>query len=138
MHVSTTVFAELAFWLLIAFSGVVPPLIYWFLLSKRSIAQGTVLLFGLVLVAIAGVDVYLLQRLTSLAKLSHSLVGDAIFLSEVSLALYLLPALFGGIGINLVSHVLVTHLAAAENRFRNSHPRARISGRPEATEDVDS
>jgi len=122
MPLSAPVFAELEFWLLIAFSLVLPPAIYWFLLSRRTIAQKTVLSFGIALVAIAGLDVYLLQRLTSLAKLNPSLVGDAIFLSEVSLALYLLPAMFGGIGINLVSHVLVNHLTDAEKKFRTIHP----------------
>lgn len=121
---STTVFAEFEFWALITFSIVLPPLIYWYLLLKQSIAQSTVLLFGLSLVGIAGIDVYLLQRLTSLARLHTSIVGDAIFLSEVSLALYLLPALFGGIGINLVSHVLVNHLIAAEKKFKKTHPDA--------------
>ena len=46
------------------------------------------------------------------------------FLSEVSLALYLLPAMFGGIGINVISHVLIDHLLDAEKRFRDSHPDA--------------
>lgn len=121
MHISTTVFTQFEFWILIAFSVLLPFLIYWRLLSSRAIAQATILLFGLALVAIAGVDVYLLQRLAALAKLSPSLADDAVFLSELSLALYLLPALFGGIGINLVSHVLLKHLAAAEKRFENAH-----------------
>jgi hypothetical protein len=124
MPLSIPVFAELEFWLLIAFSLVLPPSIYWFLLSRRTIAQTTVLLFGVALVAIAGLDVYLLQRLTSLAKLNPTLVGDSIFVSEVSLALYLLPAMFGGIGINLVSHVLVNHLSDAEKKFKVTHPDA--------------
>ena len=34
-----------------------------------------------------------------------------------ALGLYLLPALFAGIGINLVSHVLIHHLVSAERRF---------------------
>jgi hypothetical protein len=91
------------------------------LMFKRSIAQGTVLFFGLTLVGIAGVDVYLLQSLAAFAKLSASFVDDAFFSSELSLALYLLPALFGGIGINLVSHVLVNHLVQAETRFKSEH-----------------
>jgi hypothetical protein len=121
---STTVFSEVEFWLLITFSFVLPVLIYWLLLSKRTIAQTTVLLLGVALVGIAGVDVYLLQTLKSMAKLSPSLVSDAIFVSEVSVALYLLPAMFGGVGINLVSHVLINHLHEAEKRFKNEHPDA--------------
>ena len=121
MHISNTIFTEAEFWALIAFSVILPFLIYWRLLSKRAIAQSTILLLGLALVAIAGVDVYLLQRLAVLVKLSRSLSDDAIFLSELSLALYFLPALFGGIGINLVSHVLLKHLAQAEKRFENAN-----------------
>ncbi|MGP1676986.1 MAG: hypothetical protein ACTS6J_07490 [Burkholderiales bacterium] len=121
---SDTVFTEVAFWLLVVFSFVLPFGIYWALLSKRSIAKRTILLFGLAIVGIAGVDVYLLQRLASLAKLSSSLIDDALFVSEISLALYFLPALFGGIGINLVSHVLISHLVQAESRFKNEHPDA--------------
>lgn len=124
MHMNTTIFTEVEFWLLITFSFVLPVWIYWLLLSKRTIAQTTVLLLGVALVGIAGVDVYLLQALKSMAKLSPSLVSDALFVSEVSVALYLLPAMFGGIGINLVSHVLINHLQAAEKRFKIEHPDA--------------
>ena len=115
---NTTVFTEMRFWLLVIFSGVLPLAIYWILLVKRAVSRTTVLLLGLSLVAIAGVDVYLLQSLATEAKLTPSLVDDAIFASEVSIALYLLPAMFGGIGINIISHVLVIHLIEAETRFK--------------------
>lgn len=119
-----TIFTEAEFWFLIVFSFVLPVCIYWLLISKRTIAQATVLLMGVALVAIAGVDVYLLQVLNTMAKLSTSLVSNALFASEVSVALYLLPAMFGGIGINLVSHVLINHLQDAERRFKAEHPDA--------------
>jgi hypothetical protein len=32
-----------------------------------------------------------------------------------------LPAVFGGIGVNLISHVLLRHLAEAEERFDREH-----------------
>lgn len=115
---TTTVFTEMRFWLLVVFSGVLPFAIYGLLLAKRAISRTTVLLLGLSLVAIAGIDVYLLQTLATQAKLTSSLVDDAIFASEVSVALYLLPAMFGGIGINVISHVLVSHLVEAETRFK--------------------
>ncbi len=123
---SATVFTELKFWLLIVFSFVLPLGIYAMLLAKRAISRYTVLVFGFTLVVIAGVDVYLLQSLAASAKLSPSVADDAVFLSEISLALYLLPAMFGGIGINLVSHVLVNHLVEAEKRFREKHPDAPL------------
>lgn len=122
MHLSTTVFTEIEFWGLIAFSVLLPFWIYWWLLSRRSISSISVFFFGIALIAIAGVDVYLLQRLSTLAKLSTSLSDDEIFSSEISLALYLLPALFGGVGINLVSHVLLKRLSIAERKFKHDHP----------------
>jgi hypothetical protein len=97
---------------------VLPFAIYWILLVKRAVSRTTVLLLGFSLVAIAGVDIYLLQSLATLAKLTASVADDAIFASEVSLALYLLPAMFGGIGINIISHVLVSHLVEAGARFK--------------------
>jgi hypothetical protein len=115
---STTIFTEIRFWLLVVFSAVLPFGIYWALLVKRAVSRTTVLLLGFSLVAIAGVDVYLLQSLAALAKVTPSIADDAVFVSEVSVALYLLPAMFGGIGINLVSHVLVSHLVEAEMRFK--------------------
>ncbi len=30
--------------------------------------------------------------------------------------------MFGGIGVNLVSHILVSHLVGAERRFAKEHP----------------
>lgn len=113
-----SVFTQLEFWLLMVFSVVFPVGIYWILLSKRVVSKTTVLIFGLVLVGMAGLDVYLLQILAGLAKVSSSLTDDALFSSAVSVALYLLPAMFGGIGINLISHVLVSHLAQAEKDLK--------------------
>ena len=120
MH--ATIFTELRFWLLIAFSVVVPTWIYVALLRKRSISRAMVLLFGFVLVLISGLDVYLLQSLANAAGSSPSLQDDKIFRSEVSLALYLFPVMFGGIGINIVSHILVSHLLDAEARFKRETP----------------
>jgi hypothetical protein len=121
---STTVFAELRFWLLVLFSIAIPCALYAALLATRSVSKMAVLLFGLTLVAIAGVDVYLLQVLSASAKLSPSLADDAIFVSEMTVAFYLLPALFAGIGINVVSHVLVQHLVQAESTYDMEHPDA--------------
>ena len=121
---SATVFTEIKFWLLIVLSIVLPLGIYAVMLAKRAISRYTVLVFGFTLVVIAGLDVYLLQSLAALAKLTASLADDAVFLSEISVALYLLPAMFAGIGINLVSHVLVQHLVEAEKRFQQKHPDA--------------
>ncbi|MBU1351388.1 MAG: hypothetical protein KKB95_05800 [Gammaproteobacteria bacterium] len=121
---SLSVFVELRFWLLVAFSLVLPTGIYGLLLATQSISRMAVLGFGIALVLIAGVDLYLLQSLATVAKNTPSLADDAVFISELSLALYILPVVFGGIGVNLISHVLLRHLTEAEKRFDREHPDA--------------
>jgi hypothetical protein len=116
---SMTVFVEVKFWLLVAFSFVVPVAVYVSLLLKRAVSPITVLVLALALVAIAGVDVYLLRSLNAMARATPSTADDVVFLSELSVSLYLLPALFAGTGINVMSHVLIRHLAEAEQRFEN-------------------
>ena len=116
-----SVFGELYFWLLVAFSVVLPAGIYIALLFKRAVSRVTILILGLTLVTVSGVDVFLLQRLESMSKLSPSLLDDAVFNSEVTIGLYLLPALFAGIGINVISHVLIRHLDHAQKTFRREH-----------------
>jgi len=119
MH--SSIFLELRFWLLLLLSIVAPMAIYYVLLVRRAVSSRTVLALGLLLALIAGVDVYLLQWLSHLAVKTASGVDDAVFVSEVRVALYVLPVLFGGIGVNLVSHVLLRHLAQAERRFDTEH-----------------
>lgn len=116
-----TVFMELQFWLLLLFSVVLPAAIYAGLLWRRVISRNTVLVFGLLLLIISGVDIYLLQVLANMAKTTASHWDNTVFLSEVSLALYLLPVTYGGIGVNLISHVLIRHLSRAERRFEQNH-----------------
>src|SRR4029077_14091704 len=103
-------------------SVVLPAAIYIALLFKRAVSRATILILGLTLVAIAGIDVFLLQRLEAMSKLSPSLLDDAVFNSEVTIGFYLLPALFAGIGIDIISHVLVRHLDKAQETFRREHP----------------
>ncbi|PTU30358.1 hypothetical protein [Stenotrophobium rhamnosiphilum] len=119
-----TIFVEVKFWLLVIFSLLAPILIYVGLLKKRAISRPTVLFFGLLLVALAGIDVYLMKSLETLARLSASLADDAIFVSEVSVALYVFPIVLGGVGVNLISHVLITHLLRAERQFDTENPRS--------------
>jgi hypothetical protein len=119
---SHTVFTELRFWLMVAVSVVLPFGIYGALLARRAVSRATVLWLGFGLVLIAGIDIHFLQSLAAAARRTPALGDDAFFASEVSLALYLLPAMFGGIGVNLVSHILVSHLVEAEQRFKEQHP----------------
>lgn len=114
-----SVFLEMRFWLLVACSVVLPVAIYWALLVRRAVSSFTVLALGVVLTLLAGVDVYLLQSLTRQAAQTASALDDAVFHSELAVALYVLPVLFGGVGVNLVSHVLLRHLGRAEGRFEH-------------------
>lgn len=116
-------FVETKFWLLVCISVLLPIVIYGVMLAKRAISRRTVLLFGVLLVFFAGVDVYFLQILASSSRETPSVLDDAIFNSELSVALYLLPALFAGVGINVISHILISHLSEAEARFKREHSR---------------
>ena len=121
--IRTSIFLQLEFFLLVAFSVVVPAVIFRVMLVKRTISRTAVLLLGLVLIAVAGIDVTLLRLLATKAAIAGTMINYNVFASEVSLGLYLLPALFAGIGINLVSHVLIHHLGSAERRFDENLPR---------------
>lgn len=115
----TTVLYEVEFFLLVLTSVLLPAGIYATLLLKRSISQWTVLVLALVLIVLSGVDLVLLQKLAEKARLSSSTFDDRLFVTELSMALYLLPAVFAGIGVNLVSHVVIRHLNRAESRFEH-------------------
>jgi hypothetical protein len=121
---TSTIFVEFRFWLLIVLSFLAPYVVYRFLYRTLSVSRVTVALFGALLLLIAGVDVYLLQVLQTMARRSASIVDDMVFVSELSVALYILPVSFAGVGINLVSHVLTEHLTKAEARYRDEHPKS--------------
>jgi len=122
MHISNSVFTEASFWLMVVVSVVLPFCIYGVMIVMQAISRRTVLVLGFSLVAIAAVNVYFLQRLATTAAVTPSLADDVLFVSELRVALYLLPALFAGLGINVISRVLTTHLAEAEKRFSEQHP----------------
>lgn len=110
-------FFQAEFFLLILFSFLIPAAIYLIMMIKHTISRMTVLLFGVTLLVLAGVDVVLLHHLANETRQTAILFTDKIFTSELSLALYLLPLVSAGIGINIVSHVLITHLNEAERNF---------------------
>ena len=58
-------------------------------------------------------------------SLGSATADDAVFVSELSFALYLFPLMFGGVGVNLISHILVSHLVGAERRFSKAHAEER-------------
>ena len=116
MNTPNHVFLEIEFLALVLFSIVLPIGIYWFLYQRASIARLSVIGFSVLLIAISGIDVFLLQTIAELSKLTTDNFDNRIFASELSIALYLLPAVFAGIAVNLLSHVLIDHLHRAESR----------------------
>lgn len=116
-----SIFVQIEFFALIVFSLILPVGIYAYMMWSKTISRVTVLLFGCALIVLSGIDVFLLQRLAVLSKNSPSLIDDRIFSSEISIALYLLPILFAGIGVNIISHVLMNHLTDAENQYDREH-----------------
>lgn len=115
-------FFESEFLALVVFSLILPVAIYGFLFKRASISRHSVIALSVTLIILAGIDVCLLQRLSDLSKTSPSMANDSLFTSGLSIALYLLPAVFAGIGINLLSHILIDHLHRAESR----HEKERI------------
>jgi hypothetical protein len=115
---------EVKFLLLVLFSVVLPPAIYGLLLVKKAISRPTVLFLGVLLIVLAGADIALINILSVSAKHTLSIIDDKFFASQLKVALYLLPALFAGIGINVVSHILISHLVSAEKKFAQEHPDA--------------
>ncbi|BBO99762.1 hypothetical protein [Sulfuriferula nivalis] len=101
----------------IAFSFFIPGMIYVVMMVKRSISRTTVALLGFALVAVAGIDAVLLHHIAYAAQHTASVWDDKLFASELSVALYLLPLVSAGVGVNILSHILITHLAEAERAF---------------------
>jgi hypothetical protein len=107
---NNSVFIHVEFWLLLLASLVLPVVIYFLLLRIRRISRYTVLLFALALILLSALDLFLLRHLATAARTTPSVFDDALFASEFSLALYLLPLLSAGIGVNIMSDVLLNHL----------------------------
>lgn len=121
MTVSQSVFVELQFFVLVALSLLLPAAIYGYMMWKRALSRLAVFGFGICLLVLAGGNLVLLRTLAELATRTPSLRDDLLFSSELSVALYLFPALFAGVGINIISHLLVSHLAEAERRYSREH-----------------
>jgi len=112
-----SVFLKFEFLALVVSSIVAPAAIFWFMMWRRALSRAAVLSLGVALVLLTVVDVILLEILEAKSKLSPSLVDDQVFASELSVALYILPAVFAGIGTNILSDQLSHHLEEIEKRF---------------------
>ncbi|WP_422085901.1 hypothetical protein [Variovorax sp.] len=134
MHSDATVFTEMRFWGLVLCSLVLPTATFITLFVRREFSKVTVLGFGLLLILLAGVDIFLLRALATLAQATPSLADDLVFSSALSIALYIFPAAFGTFGLNMVSHVLMHYLKQKELRFeRHKVPQQQPTGAPSRT-----
>jgi len=116
-------FLRIAFWALVLSSMIVPAAIYIAMVVKERISRITVFAFGMLLILLSAVDLFLLQHLMTIAGQTPSLLDDKLFKSEFSLALYLLPLISAAVGTNLISHVLERHLEEAERRLDRQRDR---------------
>lgn len=121
-----SVFLQMEFFALVATSLLLPVAIYVYLFRKQAISRRTVLIFASILIALSGTDVVLLQLLAEMAKLTRSTADEKLFSSELAITLYILPAIFAGIAVNLISHVLIRHLDEAEQKFKQQQPKPSL------------
>jgi hypothetical protein len=120
LHPTASIESE--FVALVVFSVVTAALIYCALWARQGISRSRALFFGVALIILAGVDMFLLRILANLARLSPSVFIGALFESEVTVALCLLPTLFAGTGINVVSHLVIQPMALDRSTIRNAAP----------------
>jgi len=130
LQMRDSVFVDVEFFLLMLFSIVLPVGMYGYMMWRRAISRKTVLLFGFMLVAKSGVTVFILQRLAEMARASPSSLDNVIFASQFSGVLYFVPMLFAGIGVNMLSQVMMNHLADAERRFDRERTENIFAMRP--------
>lgn len=107
---SDTVFVRAEFWTLVLLSLALPFGVVVMLLKKTVISRAALIASAALFIALAGVDVGLLQHVKAMARDTPGLGDNAFFLSEYSIALYLLPYIGAGIGINLLTYAITQHL----------------------------
>lgn len=108
------IYLEYEFWALVMCTIVIPSAIFVWMMMKRKFSRISVVSIGLFLVVIAGLDAIFLRLLSAKAKVSPGLVDDQLFVSEISIALYIIPLILAGVGVNLASHVLCNHIEITE------------------------
>jgi len=113
--VPDSAFIRVQFFVLVITSIVLPVFILYYLNSRKTIRRHTVLYYGVFLLLLGAVDVGLLRRLAVIAKQTPTLLDDFVFASEISVCLYILPVIAVGVGVNLISHVLILHLRRVES-----------------------
>jgi hypothetical protein len=105
-----SVLIKFEFWALVLTSLALPVVIIWHLLRIIRISRTVLIAYACMLIALAGLDVVLITYVASLAKATRGIADDQVFRSEYTLALYLLPLISAGVGINLLSFAITQHL----------------------------
>ena len=108
------IYLEYEFWALLICTIIVPSAVFIWMMMKRKFSQISIVAIGVLLVVIAGMDAIFLRILSAKAKISPGILDDQIFVSEISIALYIIPLILAGVGVNLASHVLCNHLEITE------------------------
>ena len=78
---SNSIFVEIEFFSLVIFSFILPFSIYIYMMRRKAISRKLVLLFGVILITISGINVVLLQSLSEMAAKSSSLLDDKILVT---------------------------------------------------------
>jgi hypothetical protein len=104
------VWIESEFWVLVLCSVLLPLAIIVHLIRAVEINRYVLMGLALALLALACIDFILLGRVANIAHRTPDLLDDRLFLSEASAALYILPLVCAGVGINLLSFVITQHL----------------------------
>lgn len=107
---SDTVLIKAEFWALVLTSLALPAGILWHLVRVVRISRRVLIGYSIVLMAISGLDVVLIKTIAVLARETTGLADDKIFLSEYSMALYLLPLITAAVGTNLLTYTITRHL----------------------------
>ena len=108
------IYLEFEFWGLLVCTGIIPFVTLLWMMRQRHFQRSILVTIGTFLVFLSGLDAIFLQRLSTKAKASANILDDRIFASEISIALYIIPLILAGIGVNLASYVLCEHLKITE------------------------
>jgi len=114
---SPTAFAQFLFWVLVSIAIGIPVSLFLVQLAGRQFARSTMLVFGVLLTAFAGMDLFHLRALSIEALQTPCLADDLMFSSALSIALYVLPAVLGAWGANAASHAFVRCFRPQEGHF---------------------
>jgi hypothetical protein len=115
---SDTILVKAEFWALVATSLALPVAIIWHLVRAVRILRRVLIGYSILLMVVSGLDVILIKAIALLARQTSDLADDKVFLSEYSLALYLLPLITVGVGVNLLTYTITRHLRITSRNNR--------------------